>query len=48
MSDAEKLQQTQAALKEVMTWIDNWSPRFVYDDEWAETKEKVNAVLSTE
>lgn len=34
------------ALKEVMEWIDNWSPSFVYDDEWRATKARVDAALS--
>lgn len=34
------------ALAEVMVWIDNWSPAFVEDDEWLDTKEKVRAALA--
>lgn len=32
-------------LAEVMSWINNWSPDFCNDDEWGETKEKVDAIL---
>jgi hypothetical protein len=34
-----------AALKEVMAWIDNWSPDFIQDDEWPETFDKVERAL---
>lgn len=34
-----------AACKELMEWIDNWEPNFVEDDEWAETKKRVNIAL---
>ena len=33
------------ALNEVMTWIRNWSPSFTEDNEWAETKDKVEKAL---
>lgn len=33
------------ALKEVMEWIDNWSPPFTDDDEWPATQAKVFAAL---
>lgn len=36
------------ALREVMEWIKNWDPRFIYDDEWPETKAKVDRVLTTD
>jgi len=34
------------ALKEVMDWIDNWDPNFIDDDEWPETKARVDAALA--
>jgi hypothetical protein len=36
-----------AALRDVMEWIGNWSPNFVYDEEWPKTEAKVRAVLAT-
>lgn len=38
-------QLLEEALIDVMTWIDNWGPDFVYDAEWPETLELVNAAL---
>lgn len=35
-----------AVLTEVMQWIDNWSPNFVYDDEWPATAEKARTILA--
>jgi hypothetical protein len=35
----------EQALVDVMAWIDNWSPDFVYDAEWPETLELINAAL---
>jgi hypothetical protein len=35
-----------AALTEVQSWIDNWSPDFVGDDEWPDTAEKMRAALA--
>lgn len=34
------------ALTDVMTWIGNWAPNFIYDEEWDATEHKVNAALS--
>lgn len=34
-----------SALAEVMGWISNWDPNFIYDDEWSETQQKVDAAL---
>jgi hypothetical protein len=34
------------ALREVMQWIDNWSPPFVEDDEWPATAAKAKAALT--
>jgi hypothetical protein len=35
----------RAALVEVMEWISNWGPSFVHDDEWSETRARVDAAL---
>ena len=34
------------ALAEVMGWISNWDPNFIYDDEWSETRQKAEAALA--
>jgi hypothetical protein len=34
------------ALKEVMVWVDNWDPNFVYDDDWSDTDTRVSTALS--
>jgi hypothetical protein len=34
------------ALKDVMVWIDNWSPPFIYDSEWSATEDAVRNALS--
>lgn len=34
------------ALEEVMSWIENWSPRFTDDEEWSDTEEKVRYALA--
>ena len=48
--DMAKLQRENArlrgALKEVMSWIDNWSPSFIGDEEWPETGKRARAALS--
>lgn len=33
------------ALREVMLWIENWSPPFTEDDEWPDTEAKAQAAL---
>ena len=35
----------KAALGDVMEWIDNWSPPFTQDGEWAETELKARKAL---
>ncbi len=35
-----------AALKLVMTWIDNWSPDFIADEEWPEDEARISAALT--
>jgi hypothetical protein len=46
---AERIEAQRAnlflALTQVMTWISNWSPPFVYDDEWPETEKMVKRAL---
>src|SRR5690606_41883115 len=39
---AERLAE---ALREVMLWIENWSPPFTEDDEWPDTEAKAQAAL---
>lgn len=39
-------EELEAALREVMAWINNWDPAFVMDDEWPETKARVDAALA--
>jgi Xaa-Pro aminopeptidase len=46
LSLIERAEQLEAALREVMEWVRNWSPNFTDDDEWPETKAKVEAALS--
>lgn len=33
------------ALRQVMGWIDNWSPEFTYDEEWPETLHCAEAAI---
>lgn len=46
MSEEWKLSQARLALAEVMEWIRNWQPDFIYDDEWQSTADKVANVLT--
>ncbi len=34
------------ALRETKEWIDNWSPNFCDDEEWDETKIKVDGAIA--
>ncbi len=34
------------SLKEVMSWINNWSPEFTYEDEWTKTQNNAEAALA--
>lgn len=36
------------SLKDVMMWIDNWNPEFIYDEEWEDTLHKVQNILGDE
>ena len=35
-----------AALQEVMDWVENWSPNFTEDEEWPETESLVKAAFA--
>ncbi|MCS4089271.1 hypothetical protein [Rhizobium sp. BK176] len=35
-----------SALKEVMSWVTNWDSRFLDDEEWPETENRVNAAIT--
>lgn len=45
----EKLEADNARLREVLgevwDWIGNWSPDFIWDDEWPATEAKARAAL---
>lgn len=49
-AEIERLQASEArlraALTQVMSWIDNWSPTFTEDDEWAADEQAARAALS--
>jgi hypothetical protein len=34
------------ALKQVMGWVESWSPNFVEDEEWPEAKYYINAAIA--
>jgi hypothetical protein len=34
------------ALKQVMLWIDNWSPEFTYDPDWSIDEDKARAAIA--
>jgi len=40
--DADEI---KAALREVMVWINNWSPEFIWDAEWPELEAHVFTLL---
>ena len=42
---AAERERLKAALGDVMEWIDNWSPPFTQDGEWAETELKARKAL---
>ena len=35
-----------AVLREVMGWISNWSPNFEQDQDWPETRDRVDAAIA--
>ena len=39
-------QELLEALKQVMTWIDNWSPEFTYDPDWPIDEGKAKAAIA--
>ena len=45
LSDVEITHDLADALTRVMSWIDNWSPSFTQDAEWAEDDKAARAVL---
>ncbi len=34
------------ALRELYSWVQNWDPNFIHDEEWPDTRKKVEAVLA--
>lgn len=49
MADPQTTEQLlRDALIEVLVWIDNWDPNFIYDDEWPATRERVQKALHPE
>jgi hypothetical protein len=34
------------ALNRVMSWIDNWSPEFTYDNEWPQDRDATRAAIA--
>lgn len=33
------------ALAELFSWVQNWDPNFIHDEEWPDTRSKVEAAL---
>jgi hypothetical protein len=50
MADHKKLhevnQELLEALKQTMSWIDNWSPEFTYDPDWSNHEDKARAAIA--
>jgi predicted nuclease with TOPRIM domain len=50
MADHKKLhevnQELIEALKQTMSWIDNWSPEFTYDPDWSNHEDKAKAAIA--
>jgi alpha-L-fucosidase len=44
-AQAREIAALRKALAEVMEWIDNWNPNFVFDDEWGSTANRARAAL---
>jgi hypothetical protein len=45
----EEIKRLQDVLKELNSWVENWSPEFTQDDEYPETRAKVlQALAATE
>lgn len=42
----EEINRLRVVLEEVMGWIGEWSPSFVQDDEWFNTRNRVRAALN--
>lgn len=43
---SDERHRLRVSLAEVRGWIDNWSPNFTQDEEWPETKARMDAALS--
>jgi hypothetical protein len=39
-------QELLEALKQTMSWIDNWSPEFTYDPDWSIDEDKAQAAIA--
>jgi hypothetical protein len=39
-------QELLEALKQVMTWIDNWDPEFTYDPDWPTDEDKAKTAIA--
>lgn len=42
----EVMQQTLTELRQVMSWIDNWSPEFTFDPDWPTDNQKANEAIA--
>jgi len=42
----EANQELLAALRQVMLWIENWSPEFTYDPDWSIDEDKAQAAIA--
>jgi hypothetical protein len=42
----EQRDELLAALKRVMSWVDNWSPNFTEDEEWPADRDSATAVIA--
>ena len=47
MADTIREQLLHDALSELMEWISNWHPNFIYDEEWPETEKRVMKLLKS-
>jgi len=39
-------ERVKEVLRELYSWVKNWDPNFIYDDEWPNTRAKVDRILS--
>jgi hypothetical protein len=42
----EVMQQALTELRQVMSWIDNWSPEFTFDPDWPTDNQKTNEAIA--